>query len=146
MSADDLGEFSGILYRNRLKLSADKMYRACELKDQTYKKTRTLHFSEKRKDPYFHDVRVIRLKPAIAFFWCPEARFAKKMFSSGTHETIRANQAIPANLRIDWRESMGPSEPQHAIAQAGLHGLPSTGPATSLISARGVGLLTVESQ
>ena len=23
------------------------MYRACELKDQTYKKTRTLHFSEK---------------------------------------------------------------------------------------------------
>ena len=32
---------------NRLKLSADKMYRACELKDQTYKKTRTLHFSER---------------------------------------------------------------------------------------------------
>ena len=32
--------------RNRLKLSADKMYRACELKDQTYKKTRTLHFSQ----------------------------------------------------------------------------------------------------
>ena len=24
------------------------MYRACELKDQTYKKTRTLHFSDKR--------------------------------------------------------------------------------------------------
>ena len=38
-------EFSG----NRLKLSADKMYRACELKDQTYKKPRTLHFSEIRK-------------------------------------------------------------------------------------------------
>ena len=34
--------------RNHLKLSADKMYRACELKDQTYKKTRTLHFSEKQ--------------------------------------------------------------------------------------------------
>ena len=34
--------------RNRLKLSADKMYRACELKDQTYKKTRTLHFSDNR--------------------------------------------------------------------------------------------------
>ena len=33
--------------RNRLKLSAEKMYRAYELKDQTYKKTRTLHFSEK---------------------------------------------------------------------------------------------------
>ena len=32
--------------RNRLKLSADKMYRACELKDQTYKKTRTLHFPD----------------------------------------------------------------------------------------------------
>ena len=24
------------------------MFRACELKDQTYKKTRTLHFSESR--------------------------------------------------------------------------------------------------
>ena len=26
------------------------MYRACELKDQTYKKTRTLHFSEWPKE------------------------------------------------------------------------------------------------
>ena len=34
--------------RNPLKLSADNMYRACELKDQTCKKTRTLHFSEIR--------------------------------------------------------------------------------------------------
>ena len=32
--------------RNRLKLSADTMHRACELKDRIYKKTRTLHFSE----------------------------------------------------------------------------------------------------
>ena len=32
---------------NSPKSSADKMFRACELKDQTYKKTRTLHFSDK---------------------------------------------------------------------------------------------------
>ena len=32
--------------RHRLRLSADKMYRACELKDQTCKKTRTLHLSD----------------------------------------------------------------------------------------------------
>ena len=38
--------------RNRLKLSADKMYRACELKDQTYKKTRTLHFPDKRHNSF----------------------------------------------------------------------------------------------
>ena len=47
MSADDLGR---ILWNSleiayiSLKLSADKMYRACELKDQTYNKTRTLDF------------------------------------------------------------------------------------------------------
>ena len=35
-------EFSG----DHLRFSTDNMYRACELKDQTYKKTRTLHFSE----------------------------------------------------------------------------------------------------
>ena len=34
--------------RNRPKLSADNMYRACELKDQTYEKTRTLHFSDNK--------------------------------------------------------------------------------------------------
>ena len=31
---------------NSPKSSADNMFRACELKDQTYKKTRTLQFSE----------------------------------------------------------------------------------------------------
>ena len=34
------------------------MFRACELKDQTYKKTRTLHFSDHgRPSPWVKDIR-----------------------------------------------------------------------------------------
>ena len=43
------------------------MFRACELKDQTYKKTRTLHFSEKHKKHikiYAFTRRVSKLKYA----------------------------------------------------------------------------------
>ena len=47
-----LGKFQLIsreFRRIRPKSSADKMFRACELKDQTYKKSRTLHFPAKSK-------------------------------------------------------------------------------------------------
>ena len=61
------------------------------------------------ENPYFHNVRPIRanrLKPAIRNFTPPpEARFAKKGRQFGNPETIRKNQAIRANLRIDSRES-----------------------------------------
>ena len=43
-----VGDFYRIL-ENSPKSSADKMFGACELKDQTYEKTRTLHFSEIHK-------------------------------------------------------------------------------------------------
>ena len=48
-----LGKFRRFLEtpENLPQSSADKMYRACELKDQTCKKTRTLHFSDKKSPP-----------------------------------------------------------------------------------------------
>ena len=59
--------------RNCPKLSADKLYRACELKDQTYKKTRTLHFSELHASVQNGAFLVQFYKYflfEILFFWC----------------------------------------------------------------------------
>ena len=50
-------------------------------------------------------IRANRLKPAIRRFWPPEARSAKTGVQFGNAKTIRENQAIRANLRIDSRES-----------------------------------------
>ena len=63
---------------------------------------------DSQKTPYFHNVRAVRangIKPAIRKFWPPEARFAQKGVLFGNPDTIRKNQAIRANLRIDSRES-----------------------------------------
>ena len=58
------------------------MYRACELKDETYKKTRTLHFSEYLAVSWFqqaaHDrlriknasLMVLKSFGAVAFSYC----------------------------------------------------------------------------
>ena len=110
------------------------MFRACELKDQTYKKTRTLHFSDTflnlrwpgdlqcevgrfaridsresiRRKTYFHNVQAIRanrLKPAIRNVLVPRNAVREKGFQFGSPQALRENQAILANLRIDSSES-----------------------------------------
>ena len=63
---------------------------------------------DSQKNPYFHNVRAIRanrLKPAIRNFWPSRSAIRKKGVRFGDPETIRENQAIRANLRIDSRES-----------------------------------------
>ena len=50
LSAGDLGDFSP--QRNRTESSAHKMYRACDSKDQTLQKIRTLHFPELRRQKH----------------------------------------------------------------------------------------------
>ena len=64
---------------------------------------------DSQKNIYFHNVRAIRanrLKPAIRNFKPPQSAIRKKKgVQFGRPETIRENQAIRANLRIDSRES-----------------------------------------
>ena len=61
---------------------------------------------DRRKTLYFHRmpaIRANRLKPAIRK--PPEEQFAKKRVQFGNPETIRENQVMRANLRIDLREA-----------------------------------------
>ena len=61
-----------------------------------------------RRKTYFHNVRAIRairLKPAIRYFFSLPKRDSQKRVQFGDPETIRENQVIRANLRIDSRES-----------------------------------------
>ena len=79
-------------------------------------RSKLLNSSRKKgrnKHPYFHNVRAIRAnrgKPAIHNFLAPpppRSAIRKKgvQFGNPQAETIRENQAIRANLRIDSRES-----------------------------------------
>ena len=65
---------------------------------------------DSQKNPYFHNgrpIRANRLKPATRNFEPPPPpkRDSRKRASNRNPETIRENQAIRANLRIDSRES-----------------------------------------
>ena len=63
---------------------------------------------DSQKNPYFHNVRAIRrnrLKPADSQCFSPLKRDSQKGVQFGNPETIRENQTIRANLRIDSRES-----------------------------------------
>ena len=68
---------------------------------------RANRFAEKNKKNYFHNVRAIRLKPAIRIFCPPKRQTQKKevQLTSATLKMTRENQAIRANLRIDSCES-----------------------------------------
>ena len=58
-----------------------------------------------KKKPLLRAIRANRLKPAIRNF-CPSIRAIRKTgVQLGNPETIRENQAIQANLRIDSHES-----------------------------------------
>ena len=85
--------------RNRLKLSADKMHRACELKDQTYKKTRTLHFSESKLAILVHQQ-----------FWVPVWVFLENLRGLYMRDWIRGG----LDLQI-WGAAILPQSPDPAI-------------------------------
>ena len=68
---------------------------------------RANRFADKKK-PYLHNVRAIRanrLKPALRCCLVPRSAIRKKGVHFGNPETIRENQMIRANLRIDSCES-----------------------------------------
>ena len=63
---------------------------------------------DSQKYPYFHNVRAIcanHLKPATRNVLVARSATCKKGVRFRKPETIRENQAVRANLRIDSRES-----------------------------------------